>query len=163
MAETRGRGRPTKITPELIDEAERLILEGAYASVASAIVGICTVTWYDWIKRGEDPMEKNPLYMNFSERIQRAGAIAEHDAMWNVRRHAREDMPGDWRGDMEFLKRRFNSRWGDRVHQDQRIDATVRTESPRERLRAKLDQMAQARQEGTDGDSTLDGPQEPDS
>lgn len=49
----RGRGRPTKCTPEITKEIEGYLLEGMWIEHACAIAGITGRCYHNWIDRGE--------------------------------------------------------------------------------------------------------------
>ncbi|MDT8342159.1 MAG: hypothetical protein RQ751_11665, partial [Longimicrobiales bacterium] len=142
-----GKGRPLELTPEFVEKAEELLAEGNYAVTVAGLLGISEDTWYRWLKLADDSAEERPIFSEFRQAAGRGSAIAEHNAVCLVRRHAREDLPGDWRPAMEFLRRRFPDRWGNRQKVEADVRATTPAESPRERLRARFDQMARARAE----------------
>lgn len=90
-------GRPTKCTPELIEEVCRLIASGMPKRHAYAKVGIHHTTALDWDRRGAEGEEP---YAAFS--TARAKADADHVAL----RLERMQTPGnDWKREAWLLER----------------------------------------------------------
>lgn len=99
-------GRKTKLTKELIREAETLIEAGSYAVTVCAYLGIGETTWYRWLKEGE--AAKSGLKREFWEAIIQADARAEIGNVAVIRKAAEND----WRAAAFFLERRFPKKWG---------------------------------------------------
>lgn len=91
---TRGtRGRPTKITQELIEQIASTVRAGIYLETAAACAGISKDTLFRWLRRGARerkrietsprarPKKSEALYCAFSEAIARALAEAEATAL----------------------------------------------------------------------------------
>lgn len=108
----RGRGRPTKCTPALIEKAEKLMAEGHYAVTVANALGIGERTWYDWLSWADDP-EKDEIYSQFSQAIARAETEAELEAVRDLRAHAHGK--DGVRATVEFLKRRYRDRWSEKT------------------------------------------------
>jgi len=51
-------GRPTKCNPEITSEIEGYLLEGMWIEHACALAGITDATYRNWIKRGEDEINR---------------------------------------------------------------------------------------------------------
>ena len=116
-----GRGRPTKLTPEVIAEFEKALASGCYVETAAAYVGVHRDSYYEWLRRGREEKnrvnggmngrkvkQKEELYVEFSDTISRALASAE------IRDIARIDLAGneDWRALAWKRERRNPDRWG---------------------------------------------------
>lgn len=71
-------GRPTKLTPELIDKIEVYIRAGATPGNAAGLVGVTRSTFNEWLRRGRDPQRtkrgvvvaEDRLYVEFSDRVE---------------------------------------------------------------------------------------------
>jgi len=113
---TNQRGRPTKCTPALIKKAEKLMGEGHYAVTVAKALGIGESTWYDWLEWADD-IEKDPIYSEFSEAVTRGETKAEMDAVAALR-EAAVGKNGDWRANLEYLKRRYRDRWSEKIEQE---------------------------------------------
>ena len=50
--------RPTKLTPQLIEDITNWLKLGYYQEDAATMVGISPSTYYEWMKRGEKFIEK---------------------------------------------------------------------------------------------------------
>ena len=135
--------RPTKLTPQLIEEISNWLKLGYYQEDAAVMAGISPSTFYDWLKKGaeEDAKQEqikaleagdSPLpaikedsdielvyiYSEFSEAVARARAEAEGAHIKNIRRAADN---GTWQASAWFLERSFPKKWGKRSTLD--IDA----------------------------------------
>jgi len=63
----KGRGQPTKLTPEIQKTICEAIRAGSYVEIAVVIAGIHRSTFYRWLKRGDDLTPPNRSKLN--ERI----------------------------------------------------------------------------------------------
>ncbi|GAB2468186.1 hypothetical protein GCM10027187_40470 [Streptosporangium sandarakinum] len=66
-----GRGRPTKLTPELADRFVQALEEGNSIRRAAALTGITRSTAHAWIAQGEAD-DAPPEFSDFSDRVTRA-------------------------------------------------------------------------------------------
>ena len=131
--------RPTKLTPQLIEDITNWLKMGYYQEDAATMVGISPSTYYEWMKRGEKFIEKednkllNPpnteddveivpadaavegevidLYSEFSEAVKKARAEAEGAHIRNIRRASDN---GVWQASAWWLERSFPKKWGKR-------------------------------------------------
>lgn len=83
------RGRPTKITREMIEKVRRAIRGGAYLETCAALIGIHRDTFRKWMRWGETelqevdegirrkPRKKQELYCELIVAIEQASAEAE--------------------------------------------------------------------------------------
>lgn len=138
-------GRPTKLTPALVEMLLDAILEGAYIETAAQAVGINKTTFYRWLRKAEEleavAMEQlteeqldeaaeaavydvtDPdvwVYLDFRHAVKSAEAFAEIELLRRVTR------PGavPWQASMTVLERRFPERWArrDKVQHEGAID-----------------------------------------
>jgi hypothetical protein len=131
--------RPTKLTPQLIEDISNWLKLGYYQEDAATMVGISPSTYYEWMKRGEKVIEEmdtkmlNPpnvdssselapgeaaaegeivnLYSEFSEAVKKARAEAEGAHIRNIRRASDN---GVWQASAWWLERSFPKKWGKR-------------------------------------------------
>lgn len=117
MAGNAGKGRPSKLTPEVHERIVRSMRAGNYFETACRAAGISPATGYLWKAWGEGrevkgrpkPRVLRP-YVAFVDAVTRAEAHAEEQAAANWLKHARK--AEDWRGEAEYLQRRHPDRWG---------------------------------------------------
>lgn len=81
---------------------------GNYSTVAARYAGIHPRTLRRWLRRGRE--EKSGPFRDFHEDARRALAFAEVRAVAVLRRQ----MQSNWRAALEYLSRRYPSRWGKR-------------------------------------------------
>lgn len=115
-----GRGRPSKLTPEIQEEILRVIKSGNYIETACAYVGINKTTFYDWLRKGAREKERvaqNPKarvkkdlqkYVDFSNAVDKALAQAEIRDVAIIGKAAEEN----WQAAAWRLERKFPDRWG---------------------------------------------------
>lgn len=105
MTPKRGRGRPTKLTPELIEKVASIVRVGNYLDTAARFCGIDKVSFYDWMKRGHT--QKRGIYRDFLNALEEARAAAD------VRDHAiiAKASEKDWRASVEHMRLRNPSRY----------------------------------------------------
>lgn len=105
--------RKTKLTKDLIKEAERLLRAGNYTVTVCQFLGISERTWYNWLNEGEKDLEagKNNLKVQFFQSVKKAESTSEIRNVQVVQNAAQE---GDWKAAMTYLERKFPDRWGRR-------------------------------------------------
>lgn len=106
-----GRGRQTKLTPELSKKICDAIRAGNYASVAARYCGVGESTLAEWLARGRGTDSSRPvskIYQDFAQAVDEAEAGAEVAAVL----HWRAAMPKDWHASERWLDRRIPHRWG---------------------------------------------------
>lgn len=78
MASTRrGRGRPTKLTPELADPILKGVKLGMPLELAAEACGVSRHTVLEWVRRGEERDEErsaDPVFVDFANRYRQARA-----------------------------------------------------------------------------------------
>jgi len=93
----RGRGRPSKLAAEVIEQIERLIAAGVSGAEAAAAAGVSRTSFYRWMAVGAS------CATGWSGR-------AESEAVLVVR-IARAAERGSWRAAAWLLERRYPERW----------------------------------------------------
>ena len=108
-----GRGRQTKLTPELREKFCQVIAAGNYYEPACGYVGIDYSTFWRWMEKGEAQAAANTTgqYRDFREAVLKAEAQAEVRAisLWQAA------MPDSWQAARDFVARRYSNRWGDKL------------------------------------------------
>ena len=122
--------RPTKLTPDLIQEVCNWLKLVYYQEDAATMAGISSSTFYDRMRRGaegqkalesgDSPLPDSPdaeivevvdMYLEFSEAVKKARAEAEGAHIRNIRKAADN---GTWQASAWFLERSFPKKWGKR-------------------------------------------------
>lgn len=123
-------GRRTKCTPRITDKICEALRDGNFVKVACEYVGIGESTYYLWVERGREELERvaedgrrsirksEEPYVEFMESVTHARAAAEVESVQRLRKAAAED----WRADAWFLEHSFPDRWGRRR---QEVDITT--------------------------------------
>lgn len=136
-------GRPTSLTPKLIEEVADAVRDGLSFAMAAGAAGICRATFYGWQERGrrykEEGDENDAPFAEFLDVLTQAkDECARRDARvlsrasvgdlaetiteeGNVKTICRPD----WRAAESRLKRRFRDDWGDKQNVDHGGDVTV--------------------------------------
>lgn len=101
----RGRGRPSKITPALIQRIADVVRTGSYLDTACRFCGIDKVTFHAWLKKGHE--QKRGIYRDFLNAIEEAQAAAD------VRDHATITKASltDWKAAAKHLMLRNPGRY----------------------------------------------------
>ena len=109
-------GRPTKLTKEIIEKVCAAIYAGNYAKIAAQLSGISESTYYAWLAEAEKE-DCDPLFLEFSESIERAEAAAEVEAVALIRQSAKN---GNAKDAQWLLERKHGERWGrnDKLRQE---------------------------------------------
>lgn len=110
MAKKNKGGRPTKLTPELIEEICKLIRIGAYIETACNFNGIHKDTYYRWAKDGA--RAKSGLKKEFYDSIKKAVAFAEANLIGRINEAGRQQ----WQAYAWIAERRFPERWANDVY-----------------------------------------------
>ena len=121
--------RPTKLTPDVIEDICNWLKLGYYQEDAATMAGISASTFYDWMKKGDEgqkalesgtssslpaiqedgEVEIVDMYSEFSEAVKKARAEAEGAHIMNIRKAADN---GVWQASAWFLERSFPKKWG---------------------------------------------------
>lgn len=109
-------GRPTKLTKEIIEKVCAAIYAGNYAKIAAQLSGISESTYYAWLAEAEKE-GCDPIFLEFSESIERAEAAAEVEAVALIRQSAKN---GNAKDAQWLLERKHGERWGrnDKLRQE---------------------------------------------
>jgi len=111
----------TKITPEVEEIILQYIEKGTSYETAAQAVGICRITIYNWMERGEKGEEP---FLHFLQSIKKAKAKAEI-------RHIEvidKAMDKNWQAAAWWLERSNQANWGNRT--EQKIEHTGKTDQP---------------------------------
>lgn len=120
MARTPGRltGRPTALTPEVLERVVLALASGAPDWLAAQAVGVRPNTFSEWRGRGEKARElreagervpdRERIYMQLLDEIDTAMARVEVGALAAIQRAARD---GDWRAAAWLAERTAPDRW----------------------------------------------------
>jgi hypothetical protein len=110
-------GRPTKLTPEVMDKLIRYIRRGHSYDTACRACGICRRTRQNWMKRGEKesdriefgetPDDQEAVYVEFYHRADQADAMAEIEDI-NFIRSGKQG----WAARAWLRARKNPTRWG---------------------------------------------------
>lgn len=145
-----GRGQPTKLTPEVLEDVRRLLPTVLYIETVADYIGVSRMSIRNWIGRGKKekrhrdkdgkPNEQEAVYLEFYSVVRKALAEGEiYDA--GVIKKASETQ---WQAAAWRLERRFPDRWG-------RNDSAETRELLKEvkELKAELVEIKRARQRET--------------
>jgi len=119
-ATKRRTGRPTKLTPAVIDKICDALRGGNYRETAAAYAGVARSTFNEWMQRGHE--SKSGIFRDLADAVDKA--LADCEAR-NVAMIEKAAAAGDWKAAGWFLERMFPTRWGRREHHQ--IDANVST------------------------------------
>lgn len=108
-------GRKTKLTPDLIRDAEKLVSAGNYVETVCDYLGIGKTTWYRWLERGEKA--RKGIYREFRDAIKKAEARAEIRAVNGILSAGQDN----WQALAWYLERRHHEKWG----RKDRLDANL--------------------------------------
>lgn len=140
MAEKKNKGgRPSKLTPEVHEEAVRLAGTGVFFCTIAQALGIGETTFYRWLETGEaDHTEgRDTDHARFWKAIKNAEASAEINCLRDVVLGRPQ-----WQARAWFLERKYKDRWAQRPAQQ--IELTGKNGGPievsavRDRLMAAL-------------------------
>jgi hypothetical protein len=132
----RGRGRPIKLTRDLIDRIAQVVRVGNYLDTAARYCGVSKVTFYLWMKKGH--AQERGLYRDFLNALEEAQAAAD------VRDHAliAKASEKDWRAAVEHLRLRNPGRYTARRLAPEETQAPATTRVPQELLVRALTRLA---------------------
>src|SRR5699024_6139844 len=112
-----------KLTNELIDKAETLLINGNFVIKICEVLGIDQVTWYRWYNEGEEysqlpeeefnKIEHAEIKCKFYNRIRKATAMAEVEAVNMIMRQRKEH----WQANERFIEKRYKKERGKKEKQ----------------------------------------------
>jgi hypothetical protein len=170
MAAPHPGGRPTLLTPEVLEDVRRLLPTALYLETVADYLGCDRTTWRKWLRRGSKeaarlerkrarPKESEAVYLEFFHTVKKALAGGEmHDL--GVIRKASQDQANDqgevtrqgqWQAAAWRLERRFPAKWGrkDRLeHVGKDGKAIVLSVQDREQAERELEEWRRARNGG---------------
>lgn len=100
--------RKTKLTKDLIEQAEKLIKLGNYNTTVTQYLGIHQSTWYKWMQDGENA--KSGLKKELFDRIKSAESHAEIRNVQLIQNAGNNT----WQAAAWYLERKFPDRWGNK-------------------------------------------------
>jgi hypothetical protein len=121
-------GRPTKLTPEVLERVETALRLGAAHNLAAKCGGFSQATWSSWMARARDDYvqgvepgfgPKQSPYLAFLEAVEKAEGEGAATWLAIIERAAKE---GVWQAAAWKLERRYPELYGRRISQ---VDATV--------------------------------------
>jgi hypothetical protein len=95
-----------KLTPELQTQLVECIESGMYYDLACQAVGISTVTFWFWMKKGKEG--KDEQFINFSNAIKKAKGVCAKNALDMIKAHSIKE----WTAAAWLLERRFRKYYG---------------------------------------------------
>jgi alpha-L-fucosidase len=104
-------GRPTKLTPQIIEEVKRYLPKLVYFNILADCIGVHRFTIHRWIAKGkklrdlEHPTEEDQLYIEFSDAIKKGIAEAEVELISQITNDKA------WQAKAWTAERRFPERW----------------------------------------------------
>jgi hypothetical protein len=101
--------RPTKLTPEVQERIITALRAGNYQETAANYAGISGKTFYEWMARGETGEEKDVIYREFRDAVQKAKSDAEVRDLYLIDQAAQS---GSWQAAAWKLERKFPHKWG---------------------------------------------------
>ena len=111
------RGRPTKYTPETVDEITKAIHEGATQDDAARLAGVCPAIFYRWLTQ--------PTKIDFLEKVQKAHAEFKQQQIKAIRAagiRAKKNASGEvvgtegqWQANAWLLERKYPDEFGQKM------------------------------------------------
>jgi len=114
-----------KPTPEITKKFHALLVARNFFDTCCNFCGITTYAAYRWISKGEQaktrfeelgipPAPRDEPYVRFFEEVRKGEALAEMDALGDIRAAAKGDAPKGalWTASAWWLERRFPTRYG---------------------------------------------------
>lgn len=144
----RGKGRPSKCTPELITQICKLLEKGMPIRLICGAVGITDACFYMWMQKGEAGKKE---YIDFFSKVEAAKAKAVELYLDRLNNYSEN---GSVYATTWFLERRCPEEFGRRDKIDVKsenknethIDANVKIQPPEEIEQAILAKLARIRQ-----------------
>ena len=103
-------GRPTKLTPEVMEEIVRNMASCAHPAIAAGCAGVGARTFHTWMQRGK--AEASSIYGEFRHRILKAAKTSE------MRLAARIAASPDTNDAKWMLTHRFPKRWAEKTRHE---------------------------------------------
>ena len=133
--EKRGKGRPTKLTPELHKIIVEAVRAGNYVETAAALADVSKESLYKWLRRGSREIQRveashlrriqntEVIYVNFVDAVQNAQAAAESEDLGLIGKASKS---GAWQASAWRLERKFPNKWGHKA----RVEVTGKEGEP---------------------------------
>jgi hypothetical protein len=126
-------GRRSKLDANVQAKIVEAVGTGNYLDVSARYAGITPATLHSWMKRGRDELErvengaksneKETVYVEFLDAVEKARAVSETSAVALIRRAA---VNGTWQAAAWYLERSNHERWG----RKQAVELTGRDGGP---------------------------------
>ena len=117
----------TKLTEKAIVQICLRLVKGVSIEAAAEAAGVHRVTFYNWLKKAQEP-DASDLHLKLASEVREAQAVAEETLVEVMRRAAFEGSSGDWRAAAWLLARRHPDRWSEKreiqISQEQKSDGT---------------------------------------
>ena len=111
MAHPKGEiAKPTVLTDKAKATIVQLLAEGNYLTTACAVAGLSRDTFDHWRRRYEAGEEKAMKHADFFTACERAGSVAESNALRTLRQGGL-----GWQASAWYLERKFPRKWGRKV------------------------------------------------
>jgi hypothetical protein len=108
LAHQKRPGRPSKLSPEIVETLIEALRRGSYIKPACEAAGISYPSLRTWIERGEEDKAAGRMtqYSDLLDQLTRARAHGEVNLVRKL-----EENP-DWRAGAFLLERGYRERWG---------------------------------------------------
>jgi hypothetical protein len=107
MATKRGRGQPTKLTPEVTERLVEALKAGNYIETACTYAGIGVSTYHAWVAKAEET-GANKDFTDFLDAVKKARSEAEIRNVALIQQAAQKN----WTAAAWWLERSQPARWG---------------------------------------------------
>jgi len=107
--------RPTKLTPDLLKEFEKLVYSCEFLTTICDYVGIDRKTYYNWMNRGEQ--EEGTIFSDFFYTIKKALAAVRIKILQEIREGAQ-----GWQSKCWIMERRWFDDWGIKDKQAEKLE-----------------------------------------
>jgi hypothetical protein len=111
-------GRPSKLTPEVIERICEALRAGNFIEPSCEYAGVSHESYFKWMRRANDD-DASPLHLQFKESVTRARSTAEIRNVAMIQRAAQQ--PNHWTAAAWWLERVAPARWG----KQQKITAEI--------------------------------------
>jgi len=118
MTDKRGRGQPTKLTPDVLERLTEALKAGNYIETACTYAGIGASTYHAWVTKAEQD-DAPKQYKDFLDAVKKARAEAEIRNVALIQRAASEGK--NWTAAAWWLERSQPARWGRQTKVTQEI------------------------------------------
>ena len=131
-------GRPTDLTPTVLEDVRRLLPTVLYLETVADYIGVHRITVRSWIKRGAleakrlarnsraRPKQSEAIYLEFHNVVKKALAEGQLYAIGTIKKAASDQFgadgslvrKGEWTAAAWLAERRFPEQWGRRDREE---------------------------------------------